>query len=66
MMIVMLNMFVFLYADDTIVLAENASELQKASPYHTARCGRSEMYDILNTFYINSLTYQNSENPKCF
>ena len=28
--IVMLNMFVLLYADDTIVLAKNACELQKA------------------------------------
>ena len=28
--IVMLNMFVLLYADDTIVLAENAYKLQKA------------------------------------
>ena len=35
----MLNMFVLLYADDTIVLAENACELQKALDAVHDYCG---------------------------
>ena len=35
----MLNMFVLLYADDTIVLAENACELQKALDVVHDYCG---------------------------
>ena len=37
--IAMLNMFVLLYADDTIVLAENACELQKAIDAVHDYCG---------------------------
>ena len=37
--IAMLNMFVLLYADDTIVLAENACELQKALDAVHDYCG---------------------------
>ena len=35
----MLNMFVLLYADDTIVLAENACEFQKALDAVHGYCG---------------------------
>ena len=41
--IAMLNMFVLLYADDTIVLAENACELQKALDAVHDYCG---MYNL--------------------
>ena len=37
--IVMLNMFVLLYADDTILLVENACELQKAFDAVHEYCG---------------------------
>ena len=40
--IAMLNMFVLLYADDTVVLAENVCELQKALDAVHDYCGMNK------------------------